>query len=57
MPFGFRSIDVDGERRFQCLLCMKILAVDSIKPHKLKSCLETVDAECVGKHKNFFIEN
>jgi hypothetical protein len=30
-PFGFTDIDVGGEEKPLCLLCMKILAVESIK--------------------------
>jgi hypothetical protein len=36
---------------------MKILAADCMKPNKLKRHLETVDAECDGKHLNFSTEN
>jgi hypothetical protein len=34
MSFGFTSIDIDGEERPQYLLCIKILAVDSMELNK-----------------------
>jgi hypothetical protein len=40
LPLGFTNIDVDGKERSQCLLCMKILAVDSIKPNRLQKHLK-----------------
>jgi len=52
MSFKFINID-DGEKRPQCLYCMKTLAVDSMKPNKLKRHAETVHAECVGKTPEF----
>jgi hypothetical protein len=54
MPFGSRNIDIIGEERPQCLLCMKILAADSMKPNKLKMDLHTAHAECFGKTPEFF---
>jgi hypothetical protein len=44
LSFGFTDIDVDGEERPRCLRCMKTLAVESMKPNKLKRNDETVHA-------------
>jgi hypothetical protein len=43
-----------GEKRPQCLLCMKILAAYCMKTIELNRRLETVCAECVGKNLSFF---
>jgi hypothetical protein len=45
--FEFTYIDADGKEKSQCLLFMKILVVDSVKPNTLKRNLETVHTECV----------
>jgi len=42
MSFVFTNIDVDNKPN--CLLYMKILSTDSMKPNKLKRHLETVHA-------------
>jgi len=56
LSFGFTYINVDGKERPQCLLCIKILAADSMKPNKLKWYLQTVHAGCVGKAPNLSTE-
>jgi len=53
MSLGFKYIDADGEERPQCLLCMNILAVDSIRSNKLKRQIAKSGAECVGKTLEF----
>jgi hypothetical protein len=35
LSFEFTDINVDGKERSQCLLCMKILAADSMKLTKI----------------------
>ena len=42
---GFTSVMVGAEERPQCLLCLKVLAVESLKPNKLKLHLETTHPE------------
>jgi hypothetical protein len=32
LDLGFTSIEVDGEERKQCVLCMKVLASESMLP-------------------------
>jgi hypothetical protein len=54
LSFDFTNIGVDGELRPQCLLCMTILAGDSMRLHMFKRHLATVHAECVGKTPKFF---
>jgi hypothetical protein len=53
-PFGFTNTDVDGEEGLRCLFRRTILAVDSMKPNKLKRYFKIVHAECVGKTPEFF---
>jgi hypothetical protein len=48
------NIDANEEGRPWCLFCVKILAVNSIEPNKLKRHLETEHGECVGKTLKFF---
>jgi hypothetical protein len=48
------NIDVDGEQKPRCLLCMKISAADSMKMKKIKRHFEIVHAECVGKTFELF---
>jgi len=36
VSFGFTRLDVDGEERPQCLLCMNIFTADCMKQNKLK---------------------
>jgi hypothetical protein len=48
------EIDINGEERPQYLLCMKILAADSMKPCKFKMHLETLHEQCVGKTPDLF---
>jgi hypothetical protein len=42
VSLGFINIDVDGKDRPQCLLCMNVLAADSMNSNKLNRHLETV---------------
>jgi len=57
LSFGYTDIDVDGEERPQCLLCMDISIAARMKRNKLKGHLETVNANCVGKTTEFFHRN
>ena len=41
LSLGFTSTVVSGTERPQCVLCLNILAMDSMKPSKLKCHLET----------------
>jgi hypothetical protein len=36
LQHGFTHSTIDGEQRPQCLICSEILAIDSMKPVKLK---------------------
>jgi hypothetical protein len=54
LSFGFTNIDVNGEEGPQCLLWMKVLTVDTLKPNKSTVSLETLCAEHIGKAPEFF---
>ncbi|XP_063766181.1 zinc finger BED domain-containing protein 5-like [Eleginops maclovinus] len=51
---GFTSTLVGGEERPQCVLCLRVLAADSLKPSKLKRHLETTHPEHKDKPADFF---
>jgi hypothetical protein len=47
LSLEFTNIDGNGKKRPQCFLCMKILAVDNMKPNSLTGHLEAVNAKYV----------
>jgi hypothetical protein len=51
---GFTSIEVEGEERPQCVLCMNVLASKSMMPSKLKRHLETTHPCVVSKPRDYF---
>jgi hypothetical protein len=55
--FGFTSVVINREERPQCVLCLSVLAADSMKPDKLKWHLETKRSEMKNNPKNTFVEN
>jgi hypothetical protein len=54
LSLGFTKTSINGEERPQCVVCLSILASDSMKPNKLRRHLETKHAELVNKPKEFF---
>lgn len=56
LNLGFTSLEVDGEEKPQCVICLKVLAADSMKPNKLQRHLETLHREYVNKPRDFFVE-
>ncbi|TKS64936.1 Zinc finger BED domain-containing protein 5 [Collichthys lucidus] len=54
LALGFTSTTVGKEERPQCVVCLKILARDSLKPNKLKRHLETTHPEHKDKPVEFF---
>uniref|UniRef100_A0A1B6ISX9 Uncharacterized protein n=1 Tax=Homalodisca liturata TaxID=320908 RepID=A0A1B6ISX9_9HEMI len=55
LDFGFSCIEINNEERPQCVVCMKVLSVESMLPSKLKRHLETVHSNLIGKPREFFI--
>ena len=54
ISFGFTSTIVNGEERPQCVICLNILAIDSMVPSKLKRHLEKQHQEYASKDSDFF---
>jgi len=54
LSLGFTKTTINGEERPQCVVCLTVLASDSMKPNKLRRHLETKHAELVNKPKEFF---
>ncbi|XP_060782720.1 zinc finger BED domain-containing protein 5-like [Neoarius graeffei] len=54
IEMGFTSTLVGGEERPQCVLCLKVLATESLKPNKLKRHLDTAHPEHKDKPVEFF---
>lgn len=41
LSLGFTKTTINGEERPQCVVCLTVLASDSMKPNKLRRHLET----------------
>ena len=54
LVFGFTCTTVGNEERPQCVVCLKVLACDSLKPNKLRRHLETQHPEHKDKPVEFF---
>lgn len=54
LNYGFTRTEVNEEERPLCVICLKILAADSMKPNKPKRHLETLHSEYVNKSRQFF---
>jgi len=54
LSFGFTSLITNGLEKPTCLFCEKVLAMDSMRPVKLKRHMETKHSEYVGKPIEFF---
>ncbi|XP_067949841.1 protein FAM200C-like [Watersipora subatra] len=52
--YGFTCMIKSGIEVPQCVLCLKVLANDSMKPHQLKQDLRNKHAEHMDKSKPFF---
>ncbi|XP_067949420.1 zinc finger BED domain-containing protein 5-like [Watersipora subatra] len=53
LNYGFTCMIKSGIEVPQCVLCMKVLANDSMKPHQLKQHLRNKHAEHMDKSKPF----
>ncbi|CAM1304437.1 Uncharacterised protein r2_g1438 [Pycnogonum litorale] len=42
IQYGFQCLITNGEEKPQCVLCMKVLSNDSLRPNKLKQHLSSV---------------
>lgn len=56
LSLGFTRTTINGEDRPQCVVCLTVLASDSMKPNKLRRHFETKHAELVNKPKEYFAQ-
>ena len=54
LKYGLVSIVDQGIEKLQCVLCMKVLSPESMKPLKPKRHLETKHTDCKDKDLSFF---
>ena len=54
LKFGFTSVEVNGEVRPQCMLCLEVLAHSSLKEAKLQRHLKSKHEKYLGKDYKFF---
>lgn len=54
LSLGFTKTTINSEDRPQCVVCLTVLASDSMKPNKLRRHLERKHAELVNKPKEYF---
>lgn len=54
LSLGFTSSIINGLERPTCLFCTKVLAIDNLRPGKLKRHLSTMHSEYHGKPIKFF---
>lgn len=54
LSLGFTKTVVNGEERPQCVICLVVLASDSMKPNKLKRHLDTKHGDLANRPREFF---
>ncbi|CAM1331733.1 Uncharacterised protein r2_g4062 [Pycnogonum litorale] len=54
IQYGFQCLITNGEEKPQCVLCMKVLSNDSLRPNKLKQHLSSVHPQHTEKDRDFF---
>lgn len=55
LDFGFTYIKIDNEERPKCVICLKVLAADSMIPNKLKRHFETNHGSLINKKRDYFV--
>ncbi|KAL4085309.1 hypothetical protein QTP88_027168 [Uroleucon formosanum] len=55
LNFGFTSTVVANVEHPQCVVCLKVMAVESMLPNKMKRHLETVHGNLVNKPRDYFV--
>ncbi|KAL4132622.1 hypothetical protein QTP88_009744 [Uroleucon formosanum] len=55
LDFGFTYIKMDNEERPKCVICLKVLAADSMIPNKLKRHFETNHGSFINKKRDYFV--
>lgn len=56
LDFGFTCTTLENEQRPKCVICLKVLAADSMIPNKLKRHLETNHPSLMNKQRNYFVQ-
>jgi len=54
MDYGFTYTVVENEERPQCVICFKVMAVETMLPNKMKRHLETVHETLKNKPRTYF---
>lgn len=54
LSLGFTKTIINGQERPQCVICLAVLASDSMKPNKLKRHLDTKHGNIANKPREFF---
>ena len=54
LSLGFTKTIINGQERPQCIICLAVLASDSMKPNKLKRHLDTKHGNIANKPREFF---
>lgn len=54
LPLSFTKTVINGEEHPQCVICLNILAADSMKPNTLKRHIETKHPEFTNKPREYF---
>jgi hypothetical protein len=57
LSFSFTNVVINREELPQCVLCLSVLAADSMKPNKLKWHLETKHSDMKNKPQEYFRRN
>ncbi|KAL4107468.1 hypothetical protein QTP88_017810 [Uroleucon formosanum] len=55
LDFGFTYITIDNEERPKYIICLKVLAADSMVPNKLKRHLKTNHSTLSNKSRDYFV--
>lgn len=55
LNFGFTITVVANVEHPQCVVCLKVMAVESMLPNKMKRHLETVHGNLVNKPRDYFV--
>ena len=54
LSYGFTSLIDKSVEKPQCVICLKVLSAESMKPSKLREHLEKYHTELMGKDIEFF---
>ena len=54
IKYGFTSININNIERPQCVICLKTLSADRMKPSLLRKHLETCHPELKDKYPSYF---